>query len=506
MRRLFTRSALVAVATLVLLVVAAAPASAHTISGPRPSNYRSTVTKIEPPAPGVSVWIVDLGNKTQLTNRTRSDATVLGYEDEPYLRIGPDGVFENVHSAATYINRTRQGGVVPQGVDTSPTLAPEWRKISDGNSWAWHDHRAHYMGLTLPPIVQNAPGKFHHISVGEIKFVHNGVTSTVFVALDWVPGPSSLPWIPAFVIVFAAALVVAVMPRSWKALAGSIAFLVLVDMTHTITYEIGRAGSNATKVVGFFTGSFVSIIVWVGAVFTIIGLWRRRIEALYGVVFVGVMLALVGGATDLSSLWKSQLPSAGPDGLTRLSVVLLLAGGAGVAIGALVRGIRSDRISRSRAEAEPGGWIRTLVVGLDERELRRIAADLDIDDVLAAALHEAAVRMRDTADTLANGALVLDIASDDEQGVHTWSISGRPATLDAERGPAEPVAARIAVAFPVLLQLLAGTVSLDDAIASGRAKYTGDPEIAAQIGPRLLESAATSTSPTVPSDDRASAP
>jgi hypothetical protein len=504
MRRLITRSALVLVGTLVLIVVAAAPASAHTISGPRPSNYRSTVTKIEPPAPGISVRIVDLGAKTQLTNRTSSEATVLGYEDEPYLRIGPSGVFENVHSAATYINRTRQGGAVPEGVDTSPTLPPEWRKLSDGNSWAWHDHRAHYMGTSLPPIVQNSPGKFHHISVGEIKFVHNGVTSTAFVALDWVPGPSSAPWIPVLVVVFAAALVVAVLPRSWKALACSIAFLVLVDMTHTITYEIGRAGANTTKVVGFLTGSFVSIIVWIGAVFTIIGLWRRRAEALYGAVFVGVMLALVGGATDLSSLWKSQLPSVGPDALTRLSVVLLLAGGAGIAVGALVRGIRSDRGSRTRAETEPGGWIRTLVVGLDERELRRIAADLDVDDVLAAALHEAAERMRDTDGALANGALVLDIASDDEQGLHTWSISGSPATLDAERGPVEPVAARIAVAFPLLLQLLAGTVSLDDAIASGRAKYTGDPDVAAQIGPRLPEKVPTSR--IAPSDDRASAP
>jgi hypothetical protein len=505
MRRLVTRSAVVLVGTLVVLLVAAAPASAHTISGPRPSNYRSMVTKIQPPAPGITVRIVDLGAKTQLTNRTSSDATVLGYENEPYLRIGPDGVFENLHSAATYINRTRQGGVVPEGVDTSPTLPPEWHKLSDGNSWAWHDHRAHYMGLHLPPIVQNAPGRFHHISVGEIEFVHNGVTSTAFVALDWVPGPSSVPWIPAFVVVFAAALVVAVLPRSWKALALSIAFLVVVDMAHAITYEIGRYGSNMTKALGFLGGSFVSIFVWIGAVFTIIGLWRRRTEALYGAVFVGVMFALVGGATDLSSLWKSQLPSAGPDALTRLSVVLLLAGGAGIALGALIRGIRSDRGAPVRAEAEPGGWIRTLVVGLDERELRRIAADLDVDDVLAAALHEVALRMRDTGDALANGALVLDIASDDEQGLHTWSISGSPSTLDAGRGPVEPAAGRIAVAFPVLLQLLAGTVALDDAIASGRVKYTGDPAVAAEIGPRLPENALV-TSPNAPSDDHASAP
>ena len=31
---------------------------------------------------------------------------VLGYDDEPYLRVGPRGVFENVKSPATYLNRS----------------------------------------------------------------------------------------------------------------------------------------------------------------------------------------------------------------------------------------------------------------------------------------------------------------------------------------------------------------------------------------------------------------
>ena len=84
--------------------------------------------------PGISARVVDLGSKIELTNRTSTEIIVLGYEGEPYLRIGPDGVFENLHSQATYINRTRLGGTVPVDVDTSPTAAPEWKKISSGHT------------------------------------------------------------------------------------------------------------------------------------------------------------------------------------------------------------------------------------------------------------------------------------------------------------------------------------------------------------------------------------
>src|SRR5205085_5496325 len=94
-RRLLTLVAAVAA----LLVATATPASAHTISGPKPSNYRVRVVRVDPPVPGVTVRIVDLGSKVELTNNTNSDVIVKGYDGEPYLRIGPTGVYENLHSA-----------------------------------------------------------------------------------------------------------------------------------------------------------------------------------------------------------------------------------------------------------------------------------------------------------------------------------------------------------------------------------------------------------------------
>ena len=87
--------------------IMAAPASAHTASGPRPTNYLTTLDSISPRIPGVTVHVVELGSKIELTNRTGTDVIVLGYNSDPYLRVGPRGLYENLRSSSTYMNRTR---------------------------------------------------------------------------------------------------------------------------------------------------------------------------------------------------------------------------------------------------------------------------------------------------------------------------------------------------------------------------------------------------------------
>ncbi|MCU1485651.1 MAG: hypothetical protein JWN67_2397, partial [Actinomycetia bacterium] len=101
---------LLAGAALVLAVVVcgAAPASAHT-GQVAATDYRAGITR----ATGLDVRLVEAGGRVELTNRSSHELTVLGYEDEPYLRIGRDGVFENRRSPATYLNATRTGGEQP---------------------------------------------------------------------------------------------------------------------------------------------------------------------------------------------------------------------------------------------------------------------------------------------------------------------------------------------------------------------------------------------------------
>jgi hypothetical protein len=491
------RIAAVGAAAAVLVALGAGPATAHTISGPRPTDYRSHIVAIAPVEPGVSARIVDLGNKFELTNRSSIEITVLGYEGEPYLRIGPAGIFENQHSQATYINRTRLGGTVPVGVDTSPTAVPQWKKIGSGQTARWHDHRIHWMSAQPPLLVAQSPGNAHHISQQSIVFLRDGVQVRIVVSLDWVPGPSGLPWIPAIAVLFVVGLLAALLPKWWRVLAALLIVLIAFDMLHAVAYEIPRPGGNLSKFVQFLGGSYVSIAVWIAAVPTILAIVRRRVEALYGVVFVALLIALIGGATDLSALWKSQLPDAGPHWLTRLGVVVALGLGAGLVVGAVVRMVRARAAEHEEGR---GRWLSLLVEGLSDAELARIAGELDVDDVSDVAFSELAARAAPVADAFADGSLTFVVT--DQPGAPAWSIIGSGADgLRAERGRVEPVAAEIHAPFAVMLQLLAGTVALADAIARALVTATGDRAFLATLAPMLSEVEALS----VGSDDPAPA-
>lgn len=499
------RIAAVAGVVLAFLAVGATPASAHTISGPKPMNYRSHVVSITPPVPGLSARAVDLGNKFELTNRSSTEVTVLGYESEPYLRIGPNGVFENLHSQATYINRTRQGGTVPVGVDTSPTATPDWKKISDGHSWRWHDHRIHWMGGQPPPQVTAAPDKFQELSRQNVVLDRNGERVAISVELDWVPGPSGLPWAAPLAVLFAVGVIGAVSPKRWRLLAVLIGVLVVSDMAHSIGFEIPRPGGNLTKTAQFFTGSFVSIAVWIAAIPTMIALTRRRIEALYGVVFVALLVALIGGATDLSALWKSQLPDVGPPWLTRVEVVIALGLGGGIVVGAFIRMIRTRSVAIADGDGR-GQWLSLLVTGLSDAELTRITRELDADEVLEVAFRELAARATPARDALTQGCVTF-VATDQASPV-VWSIACTDSTADvrATRGRVEPGAVEVSASFAVLLQLLAGTLLVGDATDRGLVTTTGDAGVLARLAPYLPESSAPGSTPVRPSaEDPASA-
>ncbi|MGH9034447.1 MAG: hypothetical protein ACRD0O_01675, partial [Acidimicrobiia bacterium] len=179
-----------------LVLLTAPPAFAHALSGASPSNYRTRILSVEPQKPGLVVEVVEAGNRLLLTNGTGTDAVVLGYAQEPYLRVGPQGVFENLNSPATYRNRSRFPTAEVPARARDPKVAPEWKKVSDTNSVRFHDHRVHYMGLQPPSPVRADPGTEHVIiPAWEVPLVLGQEQVLVKGDLTWIPGPSSLPWL-----------------------------------------------------------------------------------------------------------------------------------------------------------------------------------------------------------------------------------------------------------------------------------------------------------------------
>jgi len=275
--------------------------------------------------------------------------------------------------------------------------------------------------------------------------------------------------------------------RSRRVLVAAVGALVAVDVAHAVSAEAARAGTHLSKTVQFFGDNWVSVIVWVLAGFTIWGLWRRRPEALYGVLLVGAMVALMSGLTDLSYLWKSQLPAIGPDVLARAEVAAALGFGLGLAVGALLRIVRSVPRRAERVSRDPR-WLERLVAGLDDDAVALESTRLDASDVVPLALTDLAPRLAPVAADLGSDALVFVVLAQDEVGSHVWSIVAAPlgsSGVRVQRGRPAPARTELRMTFPAFLRVLGGTLTIDAAVAAGQVVVDGDPALLAAVELRL---------------------
>jgi hypothetical protein len=328
----------VAVAAAVLVGATAGPAAAHVIgTGAQPTNYRTGVRGIEPAIPGLEARNVT-GDRLELVNETGEEVLVLGYRLEPYLRVGPDGAFENRRSPSAYANRFATAPAsIPAEFD--PAAAPEWRRIGDRPRVAWHDHRAHWSGPD-PQAVTGAPGRRHVVTPNwQIPLRMGERTLLLEGDVTWVPGPSPWPWALAAVAVLAIALAAARGPRRAQVLAVVALLAVAADVVHTA----GALLASDAPVSAELNGTVTTVAGWAVSGLAAYRLLRGRAES--AAVFLllgGVLLTLAGALPDLSALGRSQLPTAVGPVVTRAAIAVTLGLGAAMVVAGLL-GFRTER-------------------------------------------------------------------------------------------------------------------------------------------------------------------
>jgi hypothetical protein len=337
------RTVLVAGLAVLLLSATAGPAAAHAIgTGTAASNYRTTVRGIDQGRPGLSVRSL-AGGQLELTNHG-PEVLVLGYRLEPYLRVGPDGVFENQRSPSAYTNRfATTPATIPSEFD--PKAAPEWRRTGDGPSAVWHDHRAHWTGPD-PPAVKASPRVMHVVVPGwEVPLSQGDRTMVVRGTITWVPGPSPWPWALTAVALFAAALAAGGGYRRPRALAVVALAAVAADMVHTAGALLASTAPVTVELYGTATSAAGWAVAGLAA-------WRLlRGKADTGLLYLllgGVFLTLAGALPDLPALARSQLASGLGPVATRAAITFTLGLGAAM-VAAGIAGFRAPRRS------EPAG-------------------------------------------------------------------------------------------------------------------------------------------------------
>jgi hypothetical protein len=341
------RAVIVVAVAALLLAIGAAPAAAHAVGGAQASNYQTRILSIQPGVPGLTVEVVDAGARLRVRNHTGREVTVLGYAGEPYLRVGPAGVFENRRSPATYLNRARINPAPPPP-DASADAPPLWRRVGDGDTVTWHDHRAHWMGASDPPAVKATPRRTQVVVPAwqsELRVGNQPVR--VSGDLRWVPGPSPWPWL-AIAVAWLVLVLLAGRQRAWpRLLAVLTGLLIAVDVVHTVGIWTGTSASAATKAYASL-GSWAGWILGGLAIHRLLGPHPRR-ASIY-LALGAVLMADVGGIGDLGSLYRSQLAVALPDPLTRTLVATTL----GLGVGLVISGLLLAR-SRPRRRPRPAG-------------------------------------------------------------------------------------------------------------------------------------------------------
>ena len=256
-----------AIAAAVVVAVSVGHAAQAAADPPVPTDFRSTVDAIDPAADGVRAEIVGGDAFLELSVGEGHEVVVEGYQGEPYVRFRPDGTVErNLRSPATYVNESRDGAVdLPDGVDaeTAETAEPDWQTVADGGTYAWHDHRVHWMGGERPEGAE--PGDWTR--PWAVDVVVDGTETRINGTLALAEGVSPLPWAA---LALAAGAAAALVGRRRPVVTAASAALV----AGALALPVGWAEYDATPA-GAGANRLLVVVPVVGLVAAALGLGFR---------------------------------------------------------------------------------------------------------------------------------------------------------------------------------------------------------------------------------------
>lgn len=317
-------SLLVAVAAGLVLAVPA-PAFADPAG---PTDFESAVVGVDPPADGVDVEIIGGDAFVLLTVAPGVSVDVVGYRGEPYLRFLPSGVVEvNDNAPTTYLNEDRYAAVdIP--ASASPDAEPSWRQVASDGSYAWHDHRAHWMNEDPPP--GRGPGD--RILEGVVPLLVDGREVDVAIASTWQHAPPPLPVVAGFVAGLGIALVAlrrTALRRAALGTAGLAVAALLVGAIAVLSVP-SETGPSWTLWLAPATSLVLAVPAALGA--RAPGAVRRWAPLL---TVIAAAELVVWAVLRWDWLWRAILPTAAPYWLDRVVTAGTLAGGAVLTIAAL---------------------------------------------------------------------------------------------------------------------------------------------------------------------------
>jgi hypothetical protein len=328
------RRAVLAVAAAWL--VAAAPASAHLRSGTVAVDYRVSLASSVTPAYAAQIYQSDHG--LALTIRPGHTVVMLGYLNEPVVRLDPTGLSVNAASPtalAMHLIAKREG------VDAA---TPHWHVKHGRRTVVWHDARIQ----ALPAGVQRG--------AWSVPLIVDGRTAALHGELRRLPTPSPWIWLTVLVAWLSVSAIPLLRRGADRIRAGA------------VRLAAGAAAASVVAALAFALDPYASPGTWIvgldATAFLVVGLlviWRGPRElhsaAAIWVGLVSTAVALIDGAVFLHPIVLAVLPGT----VMRLLVVTALGAGLGAAVfgstqfGQIAEAVRDHErvLARGGAAAAP---------------------------------------------------------------------------------------------------------------------------------------------------------
>lgn len=299
------------------VLASAEPASAHGTAGQAPVDHETRVVAVGgDDILGVRARVTDLGEHVEVTS-SRVEIVVLGYDGEPYLRIGPNGVSRNERSPATFLNRSVVvDEPVPPRFDSA--AEPEWIQVGRSATARWHDHRLH-------------PSGSDRVTSWSIAFVGDGFEGTI----DGTTTRLSPPSVVAAVGLVAGCALVALLAMRSASPIGFVA-IALTLLAATIALSVARWTSSTESLETRFAVAWPVILGLCLAIACVRA--RNGITAASPwFVFGFAAVAVAFGFALMPWLVHARVPAAGPSTVWRVVVASALGAGSVGVVGAARR-------------------------------------------------------------------------------------------------------------------------------------------------------------------------
>ena len=217
---------------------------------------------------------------------------------------------------------------MPEGVVAG--VDPVWVQVGSGGSYAWHDHRVHWMSRDVPPAITGS--RRQPVFPWEIRLEVDDVATVVHGDLEWVP-PARSPAAPAAAVLALLGVVGTRRSRSaplWWGIGASVVAIVVVVGQYLGSPVSARAAPTWLLFPALALAAFMAAATQRGFV----GLGPRHL------MVVGGLLLAAWAVSTVEVAWMPILPSLLPGWAERAAVGAVLAAGVGITAVAIPRILR----------------------------------------------------------------------------------------------------------------------------------------------------------------------